>query len=253
MILNPCLTLSSILRDSTIKKQFNSKKNSVYWINTERERFTGTGKQFVLKEYNHSQQSLEREADMLQKLKIRHVAVPHLFYAGHESIVIEYIEGPLLLDFICWQENVNGSNSSELAGPVYQAIYSLCRWFKEFYSAARDVSGKQLIMGDVHFRNFIIREKIYGVDFEECREGRIEEDIGRLCAFALTYTPAFTSWKIAMTGELFRILNLELDLEKEVTKREMQKELLAIAKRRTSSYEMVELLLVNLFEKDMAL
>jgi hypothetical protein len=253
MILDPCLTLTTILKDSTIKKQFNSKKNRVYWINTEQERFTGTGKQFVFKEYNHSQQSLEREADMLQKLKIRHVAVPHLFYADNESIVIEYIEGPLLLDFICWQESVSGTNSSALGKPVYQVIYSLCCWLKDFYTAARDISGKQIIMGDINFRNFIIREKIYGVDFEECREGRIEEDIGRLCAFAITYTPAFTSWKIAMTGELFRVLNRELGLDKEVTKRELQKELLAIARRRSSSFEMVELLLVNLFEKVMAL
>jgi hypothetical protein len=253
MFLDQCNTLTSVLRDFSIKKQFISKKNNVYCINTEQEAFTGTGKQFVFKEYNHPQQSLLREANMLEELKRREVAVPHLYYVDNEGIIIEFIEGPLLLDFVCWQENVSGSNNSAIEGPVYQAIYSLCCWFKDFYTAAQDISGKQLIMGDVNFRNFIIREKIYGVDFEEYREGRIEEDIGRLCAYALTYTPAFTSWKIAMTGALFRVLNYELGLDKELTKREMQKELLAIARRRSSSYEMVELLLVNLFEKDMGL
>lgn len=243
MLLKTCFALS----DFSINKQFKSKKNNVYWIHTQQKSFQR--EQFVLKQYHCPQPGLEREAHLLQELKRRNAAVPLLLHSCEENIFIEFIEGPLLLDFFSWQENVKKTGSIILEKPVYQAIYSLCRWFMDFYPAARDLYGKALIKGDVNFRNFIIREKIYGVDFEDCREGRIEEDIGRLCAFALTYTPAFTPWKIAMTGEMFRILNRELGLDAELTKKEMQKELLAIAGRRNINYGMLELLQGDLLER----
>lgn len=103
-------------------------------------------------------------------------------------------------------------------------------------------------MGDVNFRNFIIREKIYGLDLEECREGKIEEDIGSLCAFALTYSPSFTPWNIAMAKEMFRILSSELGLDKELLKQEIQREILAISIKRKTIHETMRFQMLDLLD-----
>ena len=97
-------------------------------------------------------------------------------------------------------------------------------------------------MGDVNFRNFIIREKVYGIDLEECREGEIEEDIGSLCAYGLTYSPTFTPWKMIMIGTLFQILCSEFNLDKELVRKKIYQELLILARRRGELKETIKFL-----------
>ncbi len=210
-------------------KKIDSRKNKIFLVKNRRA--SKKGRYLVYKKYSQPEK-MPREIEMLSLLKKKKVPVPQVYDTGSDYVLKEYMEGPLFLDFFCWQENACGRSGSTLRGPAYQTIYSLCSWFKDFYAASREITGKQLIMGDVNFRNFIIREKIYGVDLEECREGKIEEDIGSLCAFALTYSPSFTSWKIVMVRELFQVLSSELDLDKELLKEEIQKGLLSIAVRR---------------------
>ena len=230
----------------SVEKKIDSKKNDVYLLKTGKS--GEKGKYLIYKKYSQPDK-MPREIEMLRLLKEKGVAVPQIYYTGDSYILMEYLEGPLFLDFFCWQENICGPVASSLKGPTYQTIYSLCCWFKDFYAATREAAGRQLIMGDVNFRNFIIREKIYGIDMEECREGKIEEDIGSLCAFALTYSPSFTPWKKVMAGELFRVISNELDLDKELLKEEIQKELMAIAVRRDTVREIMKLQAFSLLEK----
>ena len=220
-----------------VKYRFSSKRNGVF--------LTKNGPEhLVVKVYAQPGTNLKKEKEMLLELKKRGVAVPRIVEADHESITMEYLEGPLLLDIFEQQEKIAGSQGKLLAEPVRAAIHSLCRWLTHFYSAARHIGdGSQLILGEVNFRNFIIREQIFGIDFEQCRPGQIEEDIGKLCAFALTYSPPFTPWKIAAAAELFKILCGELILNREMVREEIMKELLAIADRRSSMPEMLRLMI----------
>ncbi|MGI5875268.1 MAG: hypothetical protein ACOX6X_00390 [Dethiobacteria bacterium] len=247
MLTNPAQTGEGLYR-FTVEKEFISRKNNVYLVKANsRHAFAGKQRLLVYKEYTRPGR-LPKEVKMLQKLREKGVAVPQIYEIGDNYILLEYLEGPLFLAYYCWQESISGSESSSLKDPAYQAIYSLCSWFKEFYTAVHEITGKQYIMGDINFRNFIIREKIYGIDMEECREGRKEEDIGSLCAYALTYSPNFTLWKIAMTGELFQIFVDELGLDKKLVKEEMLKELFVIAQRRGIVYERINPLVDKLLE-----
>ncbi len=230
----------------SVEKKFISKKNNVFLVKTNE-----PGEKYLVQKIYSCPEKMPGEVEMLCLLKEKGVAVPQIFGTGENYVLLEYLEGPLFLDFFCWQENICGPDRSSLKGPAYQTIYSLCSWFKSFYTASRAITGRQYIMGDVNFRNFIIREKIYGVDLEECREGKIEEDIGNLCAYALTYSPTFSSWKMAMTGKLLQILISELDLDKELVKKEIQKGLLFIAGIRGTLHEMAKIPVNKLLEKSM--
>lgn len=231
-------------KHQAVKYRFSSKRNCVF--------LTKNGPEnLVVKVYAPPGANLEKEIKMLYELNKKGVAVPRIVETDHESITMEYLDGPLLLDIFERQEKTAGSQSKLLAEPVHAAINSLCHWLMSFYDAARNMDNAQIILGEVNFRNFIFKEKIYGIDFEECRHGRIEEDIGKLCAFALTYAPPFTPWKIAAAGELFKILTGELNLDRERVKAEITKELLAIATRRNSVPEMLQAM-IEIFLHDSA-
>lgn len=223
-------------KQQVVKHRFSSKRNCVFLIKTGLVNL-------VVKVYPSPGTNLKKETKILLELKKKGVAVPRIVETDDESITMEYLEGPLLLDIFEWQERLAGSHSKSLTEPVYVTIHSLCRWLISFYDASRDMGGEQIILGEVNFRNFIVKEKIYGIDFEECRHGWIEEDIGKLCAFALTYSPSFTPWKIAAAGEIFKVLTGEMNLDRERVKEEILKELLAVATRRNSLAEMLQSLI----------
>lgn len=233
------------LASFSVEKKIESRKNDIFLLRTSKE---GGKEKYLVYKKNSQPDKMSREIEMLHLLKGKGVAVPQIFGTGENYILMEYLEGPLFLNFFCWQENISGPVGSLLKAPAYQAIYSLCNWFSVFYAASREVTGRQIIMGDVNFRNFIIREKIYGLDLEECREGKIEEDIGSLCAFALTYSPSFTPWKIIMVKEMFRILSSELGLDKELLKQEIQRELLAISVKRKTIHEMMKFQMLDVLD-----
>jgi thiamine kinase-like enzyme len=112
-------------------------------------------------------------------------------------------------------------------------IYKLSSWIKSFYEAVFDCCNEQIVLYDVNFKNFIITDtKIYGIDFEQSQAGSIAEDAGKLSAFALTYNPSMTEWKIKFRNIFIDILSKELNIEKEKIITEEKKELKAIEKRR---------------------
>ena len=231
----------------TVERKIESRRNDVFLLKASK---TGATSEFLIYKKYSEPDKIEREQEMLSLLHSRGVAVPQVYGTGDGYILLEYLDGPLFLDFFCWQENTGASMGGSLHGTSYQTIYSLCSWFKDFYAVSREDPARQLIMGDVNFRNFLIREKVYGMDLEECREGKIEEDVGSLCAFALTYSPPFTPWKTTMVGEMFRVFCGELQLEQELLREEIKKSLLQIAQRRQMDSEAEKLQLHNFLEKE---
>jgi len=204
-----------------IIKQFQSKKNRVFLIRC----FLADNliKEYVLKEQPFK---LKKEVDFLLKLTGKGINVPRVIYTGQNHFLMEYIPGPTLLKYVCQLEkNQMGLVETK---PVFK---SLASWLKEFY---RTEDSSSTILGDLNFRNFILFEGkfIYGIDFEDCRKGEREEDIGRLCAFGLTYHPEFTSWKLNTYRYLFHFLVEELKLDISRTEEYFQKELTAIKERR---------------------
>jgi hypothetical protein len=216
------------IKSYQFKDRFYSKKNQVSLI-----RFVdimGRNWEWVVKKYNISQDSLNREVEILNTLYKEGLSVPRLIYRGDDYLIMEYVSGKTLLEFIEEKEMETQNNTIQFE--VLKAIENLAHWLKKYYKILDKAYGKNLIVGDVNFRNFIVGDKIYGVDFENYRRGRVEEDIGKLCAFALTYNPPFTTWKCILVDSLKEIMSEILEVSIDAITIEMVKELDEIIKRR---------------------
>lgn len=197
--------------------KLKSKRNNVFRIVEDE----GT---YILKKFENHENYI-REKEVLSILKKAGVNVPSIIKAEENYL---YLEDLGEVNFLEWYEEQEKNNALNIS-----MVYELCSWFKDFYSAVFEFYKKQFILYDVNFKNFIICEnKVYGIDFEQVKPGHIEEDAGRLSAFALTYNPSMTEWKMDFRNILINILSNELNIEKEKIISEENKELAAIKKRR---------------------
>lgn len=185
----------------------------------------------------------KREAEVLTHLIRGGLTVPKIIDAEDNFIVLEYIKGPTLLNWTSDREQA--AEGQTMHNEVRQVLQNLADWLSFCYALLHRVYAKSMILGDVNFRNFIIADQIYGLDFEEYREGNPAEDIGALCAFALTYDPAFTLWKYHFVMAVRDIIAASLKLPWETVFAHMQTELERISSRRKTDYlhhEMVDLI-----------
>ena len=197
--------------------KLRSKRNNVFRIVEDE----GT---YILKKFENHENYI-REKEVLSILKKAGVNVPSIIKAEENYL---YLEDLGEVNFLEWYEEQEKNNALDIS-----MVYELCSWFKDFYSAVFEFYKKQFILYDVNFKNFIICDnKVYGIDFEQVKPGHIEEDAGRLSAFALTYNPSMTEWKMDFRNILINILSNELNIEKEKIISEENKELAAIKKRR---------------------
>jgi hypothetical protein len=230
-----------------VEKKFTSRKNSVFLV---KNMLASAEPQYlVYKKYAYPER-MPGEVAMLRVLQAEGIAVPQVYEENKDYILLEYLEGPLLLDCYTRQEGISGSYSDYLDEPTHRLIHLLCRWFKDFYKVVHSIRDQQLLMGDVNFRNFImVKGKIYGIDLEEWREGRIEKEIGSLCAFALTYDPTFTRWKLAMVRELLKVFIGDLNLDKKMLQKAVEQELVFLGQIRGTAEEYDSFLAGDLFAK----
>ena len=136
------------------------------------------------------------EAQTLQKLHTAGLRVPEVYALDGAILKMQYIPGKTLPDLIEHWEN--GCTPAEIAA----VANSIISWLAEFYFAV-DTKQTTEIRGDINGRNFILDGTYcWGVDFEEKTHGTREQDIGRLIAFILTYTPPGTPLKIALADTL---------------------------------------------------
>lgn len=213
-----------------IKEKFKSRKNEVYYVNLKK-----TDKQVipcVLKKYITSRENKSKETFLLKVLRENGLNVPKVYFEGSNHILLQYIDGETLLDILVNLENQQNDNIDFENN--YKLLYKLFEWLENLYSISNKALGKAYIFEDINFRNFIINgDKIYGVDFEDCHcKGYKERDGGRICAFLITYDPAFTQWKVAVTKQAIEIMTKEFGYNRRLLKEEVEKEFLAIEKRR---------------------
>jgi hypothetical protein len=201
----------------TVSSRFYSRKNQV---------FSAESMEFgrcVVKVHSNPE-NCKREIYMLKLLQSNNVSVPALYYSGHDYIIMECLDGMTLLDAICSLEE--GQHS------IKDIAEGMSSWLRSFYKASGDSRGRITLLGDVNFRNFMVMNSIYGIDFEDIRTGRAEEDAGEICAFFLTYTPEFTPWKIDNARILLDTLSESMHLDRVCVICELERELLEIEKRR---------------------
>ncbi|SDK16731.1 RIO1 family regulatory kinase/ATPase domain-containing protein [Natronincola ferrireducens] len=215
----------------TVEGKFYSKKNEVYKVKCFEENMNYS-KILVVKKYLQSLTNMENEIYFLTELYQRGVAVPKIYRVENNWVILEYIEGTTLLELLEAAEN-NSSHLQHYQCQVKNYLTNqLLNWLEGFYFYTREVTGKNFILKDIHLRNFIMKDHLVGVDFENCCEGEVEEDMGRLCAFILTYDPVWTPWKMHLVEELLTEAIKRFDLDEKKLMGEVGKEIDAINKRR---------------------
>ncbi|HCX62181.1 MAG TPA: hypothetical protein DHU59_07070 [Clostridiales bacterium] len=200
------------------KISLTSKRNQV-------SRIIENDSSFIRKTFNNYE-DLKKELEILILLKQNGLTVPDVTDINDNSLILQDLGDNTLLD---WYENEEKINSTDYEG----ILYKLCRWLKKYYAVTSAFYNQQYIIWDVNFRNFIIyKGEVYGIDFEQSRQGRIEEDAGRLAAYALTYDPQMTDWKKFFNGRFVNILASEFNVGAELILSEMEKEIRSIKERR---------------------
>ena len=175
-------------------------------------------KSYISKKFFQSADFINEEY-FLKILKNGGANVPLILGEGQNLLLLEDLGDETLLK--CY-ENLEKKNSTEYK----DIILKLSEWLKTFYRLTLTSFGKQIIINDVNFRNFILYNNgIYGIDFEQASLGKIETDAGKLSAFALTYEPSMTEWKIKFRNELINTLSEELNIQKQLIVCEERKEI----------------------------
>jgi tRNA A-37 threonylcarbamoyl transferase component Bud32 len=171
-------------RDIKIQKSFTSKKNTVAYVLYQ-------GKPRVLKWFAPGfKKNIETEVNVITKATLK-LSIPTLFEydTTHHVLNLSYIPGKNICDLI----NTSKTTMSE----KQRLITLLAQWFARFHQFFK-TRERFLIRGDATLRNFLVTDRIWGVDFEETRPGKPIEDIAQLCTSLLTTDPMATEEKFTL-------------------------------------------------------
>ncbi|MFH1100632.1 MAG: hypothetical protein V1726_01150 [Methanobacteriota archaeon] len=167
-----------------VQKRFESKKHTVSYVLLDNQ-------PRILKWYAPGfRTNMETEYQILQKGSSK-LTIPSLLEKDteHNVLIMGYIFGNNLGDII---------DDEQIPYAEKQTIlHTLSTWFAQFHNFFKDETSFR-IRGDPSVRNFLFKEKIWGVDFEESRKGNPSEDVAGFCASILTLDPMFTAEKIRL-------------------------------------------------------
>jgi tRNA A-37 threonylcarbamoyl transferase component Bud32 len=167
-------------RLSLIKK-FPSKKNSVYLAERD-------GKQLVLKVYDNDRCAYEY--GVLKVCRDEGIAVPEPLELKGNALLMEYVEGGLANDYV----NTPG---------MWDVVLDIASWLASFHCTFR-YGERSLLKSDVNFKNFIVGDRLYGLDFELSKLGKPEADVGDAVAYLISTYPMFTGEKFELALAFIR-------------------------------------------------
>lgn len=194
-------------KDAVLQKNFKSKKNTVAYVTIDK-------KPRILKWFVPGlKENMENEYGILSE-GYKELNIPAVYEKDDDNNVlhISYILGENLCDLI---------NSEEITDQEKQRLVTLlAQWFNDFHNFFKEDQNFK-IRGDPELRNFIFSDKIYGLDFEESRQGHPVEDIAGMCASILSTDPAFSPLKFKLCEKFIdeytnlapgRILNINKEI-----------------------------------------
>lgn len=200
------------------KIALTSKKNKVY-------RIQDGNKSHILKIFTDIK-SYDKELEVLNFLNKKGILVPLILKTNENSITLEDLGETTLLSIYEELEKNKDNNYQDI-------IESLLSWLEGYYKISEAYYGRECILFDMNFRNFIIKNnQIYRIDFEEVTFGKKESDIGKILAFGLTYSPEFTGWKKEFEKDFVEEIHKSgfYDVEKVIVEKDL--ELAKIKERR---------------------
>lgn len=148
--------------DIEILEKLVSKRNQVYKVMLHE---NTNSRLAILKKYSRDNlESLNIEYENMQMLKQSDIVIPEIIYKDKDSLIMEYIQGELVVDLV---ERLDIGNW----------IDELALWTAKLHGVLE--GDNKLLKLDVNLRNFIYsNDKIYGLDFEEIDYGDARIDLG---------------------------------------------------------------------------
>ena len=171
-------------KKAVIQEKFESKKNTVAYV-------TFDGKPRILKWFVPGLKTqMKIESNILKKGSSK-LNIPSIYGMDEENnvLIMSYIIGENLCDLV--------SDEKTTLSEKKRLMFLLAEWFADFHNHFK-TENQFRIRGDSTLRNFILTDRIWGVDFEESRSGKTIEDIAGMCASILTTDPMFTSEKFQL-------------------------------------------------------
>jgi tRNA A-37 threonylcarbamoyl transferase component Bud32 len=156
-----------------IVDKFPSRKNNVYLVERD-------GKYCVMKLY--ASDRYVNEHRVLSAAYDRGIPVPEPLDMKDHALLMQYIAGPTV-------------NDCEREERYPGLVLGVASWLARFHRAFATDEGEVLLKSDAIFKNFIVSDRIYGIDFELSRTGRPEDDVGEAISFLLDTHPMFTEDK----------------------------------------------------------
>lgn len=156
-------------------KKFPSKKNSVYLAER-------GGKRLVLKLYDNDRCTYEY--GVLKVCRDEGIAVPQPLELKGNALLMEYVEGGLANDYV---------NTPDM----WDVVLDIASWLALFHCTFR-YGDQSLLKSDVNFKNFIVADRLYGLDFELSKLGKPEADVGDAIAYLISTYPMFTDEKFEL-------------------------------------------------------
>ncbi|MEM0492760.1 MAG: hypothetical protein QXS02_02200 [Candidatus Thermoplasmatota archaeon] len=161
------------------------------------------------------------------------LTVPKPLYKDNfrNYIIMSYIPGRNLCDVI------NDDGTALNIKKKY--VDMLGGWLYTFHKFFNN-KNRFRIRGDAILRNFIINDKIYGLDFEESHIGKPVEDLAEICSSFLTTDPMFTDEKFYLASLFIEsyIKRAEWKIEDDINQ-EISHALLKKIKRRPKDKEII--------------
>jgi len=167
-----------------IQQRFQSNKNTVAYV-------TIDSKPRIFKWYVPGlKRNMETEYTILKKGSPKlNIPAIHEMDKDNNVLIMTYVAGKNLCDVI----NDEKTNTGE----KQKLMFLLGNWFARFHNYFKTVDQFR-IRGDSILRNFILSDRIWGLDFEESRIGKPTEDIAGMCSSILSTDPMFTDEKFQL-------------------------------------------------------
>ncbi len=222
-------------KNAQVQNNFDSKKNTVsYMILNKKPRLV---KWFAPGFKNN----MEKEYSILKKgYKKLNIPTPVEIDKSNNTIIMNYIVGKNLCDIIN-DEKYDFEKKIE-------AIKNLANWFFEFHNFFK-TNEYFLIRGDSILRNFVLTDKVWGVDFEETRKGEPIIDIASMCSSILSTTPMFTEEKFKLCKKFIEEYEKSSDMNLVNIGEEISYALLETSQRRIEDEDIIRKYALKIREK----
>ncbi|MDM8533725.1 hypothetical protein QUF55_03375 [Clostridiaceae bacterium HSG29] len=180
----------NISLNSEITK-YNSRRNDVYKITT-------LDSTIVLKHFSNMKSNnynMLKEIKIITTLNNNNINVPKILSSTNSFYIMDHISDITLLKYLELSEKKSINN--QISEETKIVLTNFLKWLNSFYSTLSLSLNKEIILSDINLRNFLVlsNNEISGIDFEAIGSGKIIEDLGKICAYILTYNPTFTDYK----------------------------------------------------------